>query len=85
MDTDAHMETVRSVQQLEEAVAIIFQNNFDQDSKVCIVTLVKLLDNLIHQPGNPKVRTIRLGNKAFSQRVGSRAGAIDFLQACGFQ
>jgi hypothetical protein len=85
MDADAHMETVRSVRDLEEAVAIIFQNNFDEDSKVCIVTIMKLLDNLLHQPGNPKVRTIRLGNKAFSNRVGSRVGAIDFLQACGFQ
>jgi hypothetical protein len=79
------METVRSVRDLEEAVAVIFQNNFDEDSKVCIVTIMKLLDNLLHQPGNPKVRTIRLGNKAFSNRVGSRVGAIDFLQACGFQ
>lgn len=85
MDADAHMETVRSMKDLEEAVAIIFQNNFDEDSVVCIVTMMKLLDNLLHQPGNPAVRRIRLGNKAFSTRVGSRVGAIQFLQACGFQ
>jgi hypothetical protein len=85
MDTSVTSVAPVSVRALDEAVAVILENSFDQDSKVCIVTLMKLLDNLVHQPGNPKVRMINLANKAFHAKVGCRLGAVAFLQACGFQ
>jgi hypothetical protein len=83
-DAPMEMETVRSVRALEDALAVILQNNFDQDTKVCLITMMKLLDNLLHQPTNPKVRTIRLANPAFHNKVASRKGATQFLQAVGF-
>jgi len=79
------MNTVASVRDLEEALGIILSNNFDADSCECVKTLIRMLDNLLHKPHDPKVRTIRLGNAAFNKKVGSRKGGIEFVQACGFQ
>jgi hypothetical protein len=69
---------------LDVALHTLLQNNFDADSKVCIVTLMKVLDNVLQKPGNEKVRSIRLQNPAFTNKVGKRMGGIDFLVACGF-
>lgn len=78
-------DAVASVRDLEEAVTLIFQNNFDADSQTCLITLMKILDNIIHKPGDTKVRTIRLQNATFANKVGSRKGGVEFLLACGFQ
>lgn len=73
-----------SVAALDQGVDMILQNNFDADTKVCLVTLMKVLDNVIQKPLEPKVRSIRLGNAAFSKKVASRKGGVEFLLACGF-
>ena len=73
-----------SVQSLENAFELLLQNNFDVDSKGCVLTWMKILDNVLHQPNNDKVRSIRMQNPAFWQKVGSRKGGLQFLQACGF-
>jgi tether containing UBX domain for GLUT4 len=75
-------DTVRG---LEEAIGLIFANSFDAESKVCLITLMKIIDNILQKPGDPKVRTIRLQNAAFASKVGSRKGGIEFLLACGFE
>ena len=74
-----------SVAALDQAVDTILNNNFDADTKVCFITLMKVLDNLIQKPMDRKVRSIRLQNPAFLKRVASRPGGVDFLQACGFE
>lgn len=51
--------------------------------KQCLLTLLKVLDNLLGEPQNPKFRTIRLGNKAFRSKVVAQQG-VPVLQACGF-
>ncbi|CAB9504229.1 Pfam:TUG [Seminavis robusta] len=73
-----------SVQALDQAVDLILKNNFDVDTKACFITLMKVLDNVIQKPFDPKVRSIRLGNPAFSKKVSSRKGGVEFLLACGF-
>ena len=73
-----------SVSALEQAVDTILDNNFDADTKACLITLMKILDNVIQKPFDSKVRSIRLGNPAFEKKVASRKGGIDFLLACGF-
>ena len=78
-------DSIASVRELEDAVTLIFQHSFDADSKVCLLTLMKMLDNLLHKPGNQKVRTIRLQNDTFDSKVGCRKGGIEFLIACGFE
>ena len=86
---DTHTMTTPSTapqrQALEDALTQLLEHNFDADSKVAILTLLKLLDNLLQHPSDPKVRSIRLGNAAFHQKVGSRPGGVAFLLACGFE
>jgi hypothetical protein len=73
-----------SVGALDKAVDIILQNNFDADTKACMFTLMKVLDNVIQRPLDPKVRSIRLANPTFDKKVASRKGGVEFLLACGF-
>jgi hypothetical protein len=69
--------------ELDSAVLRLLSNNFDEDSRRCIVTLLKILDNILQQPYNDKVRSIRLGNPAFSTKVVDKQGHF-ILIACGF-
>jgi PUB domain/UBX domain len=68
---------------LDGAISQVLNNNFDADSKTCILTLIKVLDNVLQQPHNDKVRSIRLGNPAFSKKVVEKRGH-HILVACGF-
>jgi hypothetical protein len=68
---------------LSQALFKILNHNFDDDSKVCLVTLMKVIDNVLQKPGNAKVRTIRLSNSAFREKVVSKGG-VDYLLATGF-
>jgi hypothetical protein len=78
------VESQPSSTNLDQALAVIFQNNFDVDTNVCLVTIMKILDNILQQPGNEKVRSIRMSNSAFNEKVASRAGGSEstlaFLQ-----
>ena len=68
---------------LQDALTKILQSNFDQASQICIVTLIKVIDNVIQKPNDPKVRSIRLANPVVSEKIVSRGG-VDYLLACGF-
>ena len=54
---------------LEKALQIMLDSNFDADSKVCMITIMKVLDNILQKPHEPKVRTIRMANGAFATKV----------------
>jgi PUB domain len=60
--------------EMEIALKTIFDNHFDADSKDCIITMIKILDNVLQNPLEPKVRSLRMENKAFSAKVVSRKG-----------
>mmetsp|Transcript_14638 Transcript_14638/g.21591 ORF Transcript_14638/g.21591 Transcript_14638/m.21591 type:complete len:588 (+) Transcript_14638:71-1834(+) len=70
---------------LEKAIQTLLQSNFDADTQTCVVTIIKVLDNILQKPQNRKVRSIRLANAAFSKKVVERKGGVEFLIACGFQ
>lgn len=67
--------------------ALIIQtlNKSPEKIKVCVETLCKYLDNIIQNPDEEKFRKIRLGNKAFQDRVKPITGAVEFLQAVGYK
>lgn len=75
---------ITSIHQLEAALDRLLNNNFDVDSKETIVTLLKIIDNVISKPGDPKVRTLKLSNAVMQKKIVSRQGAVDFLVAAGF-
>ena len=67
---------------LEKALQLLLDSNFDADSKVCIVTIMKILDNVLQKPMEPKVRSIRMANKAFAEKVAGRKGGGTSKHAC---
>ncbi|CAG0879137.1 unnamed protein product [Darwinula stevensoni] len=68
------------------AVLIIHTLNRNEEKvKQCVSTLLKILDNIIQDPSEPKYRKIRVQNKAFQEQVASMEGTIDFLFGAGFE
>lgn len=82
MPSDQQILTVKA---LEEAVALLLANNFDADSIVCLKTILKIVDNLLHKPGNVTVRRLKLSNATVWSKIGQRRGGLDILVACGFE
>ena len=68
----------------EEAWSKVLQSNFDAASKDCLNTLLKIIDNLLSRPNEPKVRSIRCANAAFEKKVGRCTGGLEFLYSMGF-
>jgi hypothetical protein len=68
----------------EHAWNKILQSNFDATSKDCLHSLLKIIDNLLSRPNEPKVRSIRCANAAFDKKIGSVSGGYDLLFSIGF-
>eukprot|EP00854_Cymbomonas_tetramitiformis_P030267 gene30267-37807_t len=52
---------------------------------VTLMTLERLLSNVLEHPAEEKYRTIRLGNALFHERVGRHAAGLAFLREIGFE
>ena len=66
-----------------EAWSAVLSSNFDTASKSCLMTLLKIIDNILSR-SDPKVRCIRYGNPNFQSKVASCKGALEFLYSLGF-
>ena len=66
-------------------LAGLLANNYDSTSAQVLARLLRLLDNLLLQPSNPSVRSLRRGNAAFEAAVGAHEGALEVLRAVGFE
>lgn len=53
--------------------------------KAGVETLCKYLGNILEHPEEEKYRRLRLSNKVMQQKILPLEGALDFLQAAGFQ
>ncbi|OQR94534.1 hypothetical protein ACHHYP_01144 [Achlya hypogyna] len=67
-----------------DALQRVRNSNFDAVSADVVLTLMKILCNILSKPGDPKVRSIRMTNPKFTASVGRHTGGIDFLLAVGF-
>lgn len=47
--------------------------------------LLKLVDNVLRNPSNPKYRSIRLGNPTIANKLLPAVGAMECLFEMGFQ
>lgn len=70
--------------EMTSAIMIHTLNKVPDRVKVCMETIIKYLDNIISHPDETKYHKIRVGNKAFQERVASLQGTEEFLQAAGF-
>lgn len=74
-----------SVPSVDVAVQSILSQNFDSDSKECLLTCLKIMDNILIQPTMIAKRSLRLGNNAIQKRIGAKKGGLDLLLALGFE
>lgn len=68
---------------LESALQQLFDKNFDADTKMAIVTMIKIIDNILSKPNDPKVRTLKLSNAVIKKKIVSRPGAGTLMMICG--
>ena len=68
---------------VDAAIRTILTHNFDTDSTVCLTTLIKVLDNILHKPQNDKVRCLRTGNATIKSKIMDKQGH-EVLFVCGF-
>ena len=66
------------------AIQHLLSSNFDSASKDCLLTLLKLVDNILAQPHNPKVRTVKMSNAVLKRKIGAAKGGWDILVSLGF-
>lgn len=58
---------------------------FDADSATALSTCLSILDALIRQPAQPRVRCLRMANPRFAGAVGRWPAAVEVLKAAGFE
>lgn len=51
------------------ALEAMASGHFDADSSACVVTLAKIVDNVVHRPDDARTRQIRCANATFHQKV----------------
>jgi hypothetical protein len=87
LDGDIAMQMepiITSNDPLESALQQLFDKNFDADTKMAIVTMIKIIDNILSKPNDPKVRTLKLSNAVIKKKIVSRPGAGTLMMICGF-
>ncbi|CAM9534005.1 unnamed protein product [Scytosiphon promiscuus] len=84
MDVDTPSVPAMGIDVCRAALEAMAAGHFDADSEACVVTLAKVVDNVLHRPDDARTRQIRLGNAAFMQKVGRITGGISFLEGVGF-
>lgn len=86
LDGDIAMQMepiITSNDPLESALQQLFDKNFDADTKMAIVTMIKIIDNILSKPNDPKVRTLKLSNAVIKKKIVSRPGAGTLMMICG--
>lgn len=83
--TGTHLRLRHASQRAGGAIHRLRAAAFDADSSVALSTVLSILDNLIRQPGQPRVRCLRLANPKFAQAVGRWPAAVEILKAAGFE
>lgn len=66
------------------AVLMIYSLNKTQPKDTAIDIIGKYCQNILEHPGEEKYKSIRVGNKAFQEKVAPVVGGRTFLEAVGF-
>ncbi|KAK9843223.1 hypothetical protein WJX74_008871 [Apatococcus lobatus] len=70
-------------EEVQSAVAV-FLSQAEPES-AAPQTLIRILHNICSQPDNPKFRSLKMSNAKIRASILETPGALDLLEACGFQ
>ena len=76
--------TASSPPTLDEACAILLQNEDPIVFQQATECLFKALQNVLQHPEEAKYRSLRRSSKGFAEKLRPAKGAVRFLRACGF-
>lgn len=82
---EAQLNSLKADSPLETAILKINCLNKNKEMREGAITILKkYLDNISKNPTEEKFRKIKKANKAFTSKVASQKGTIDFLEAIGW-
>lgn len=84
-DVSKEVDSTPREMSAKESLQALRDSCFDAVSRVAVVTLMKIMTNILSNPDNDKMKSIRLANAAFERNVGRHRGGIEFLVASGFE
>merc|ERR1712070_897112 len=68
----------------ERALSRLLTNADITAAEQSLLTLVKILQNVVSEPEEPRYRQLKWSNNTVLKRVQERPGAIDLLRVAGF-
>uniref|UniRef100_A0AAV1UIN4 UBX domain-containing protein n=1 Tax=Peronospora matthiolae TaxID=2874970 RepID=A0AAV1UIN4_9STRA len=68
-----------------DALQMLRNNSFDAVSRTAVMTLMGIVTNILSDPENEKVRSIRVSNATFERSIGRVKGGIEFMTSIGFK
>jgi hypothetical protein len=68
----------------DQAMRFFLSKNTEENVKNCLLTLSKILSNIIDNPHEEKYRRLKNSNQHFQKKVGSQEGSSGLLQSLGF-
>jgi hypothetical protein len=74
----------RPVTYFDQAMGFFLSKNTEENVKNCLLTLSKILSNIIDNPHEEKYRRLKNSNQHFQKKVGSQEGSSGLLQSLGF-
>jgi hypothetical protein len=83
--SDEEIEDMTSAVDDAFAMLLSLGESQQENAKVAVMTVHRMLTNLHTNPQDLKLRSIRLNNKAFQSKVGCIAGGIELIIAAGYE
>jgi hypothetical protein len=74
----------QSVIIFDRAMGYFLTKNTEDNVKNCLLTLFKIISNIIDNPHEEKYRRLKNSNQHFQKKVGSQEGSSGLLQSLGF-
>lgn len=81
---EARLSDMIDVMSSRGALQLLRDNSFDAVSRIAVTTLMKVITNILSDPENDRLRSIRLSNPVFRRSVGQVKGGLEFLKSVGF-
>ena len=70
---------LQSIDSPDKAIQILFERYGEDDARVTITMMIKIIENIMKHPKDEKYKKINLGNNKIKEKIVRPLGALKFL------